>query len=295
MHLDRREFLAATFAGTAGLLLTDPLAAAPTNPDPTALVPLGKELKVTRIGFGTGMAGWLRESTQTKLGVDEFDRLLRYAYDQNIRLFDMADLYGTHSYVARAMRGKPRDSYTLATKIWGHPNGLQESDRPDADVCVYRFLKELNTDHIDLVQLHCQMNGNWTTEMRKQMDLLEDLKRKGVIRAHGASIHSIEAMKAAAVEPWVDVIHARVNIYQHRTDGPMEKVVPLIQKVHAAGKGVIAMKLIGEGTLDAQQRKENLRFALGLDCLDAMIVGFEKTDHIDEFKAGVANVLAAKK
>jgi aryl-alcohol dehydrogenase-like predicted oxidoreductase len=295
MHLDRREFLAATLAGTAGMLLADPLAAAPTGPDPTALVPLGKELKVTRIGFGTGVAGGMRESAQTRLGIDEFDRLLRYAYDQNIRLFDMADLYGTHSYVARAMRGKPRDSYTLVTKIWGHPGGLQESERPGADVCVYRFLKELGTDHIDLVQLHCQMSNNWPTEMRKQMDLLEDLKRKGVIRAHGVSLHSMEAMEAAATEPWVDVIHARVNMYQHSTDGPMEKVVPVLKKAHAAGKGIIAMKLIGEGTFDAHQREENLRFAMGLDCLDVMIVGFEKTEQIDEFKAGVTKMLAAKK
>ena len=84
------------------------------------------------------------------------------------------------------------------------------------------------------------MSGNWPTEMRKQMDLLEDLKRKGVIRAHGASIHSIEALEAAATETWVDVIHARVNIYRHRTDGPMEKVVPLLKKVYAAGKGIIS-------------------------------------------------------
>ena len=134
---------------------------------------------------------------------------------------------------------------------------------------------------------------NWTQEMRKQMDLLDEVKRKGLIRAHGVSIHSLEAMEAAASEPWVDVIHARVNMYGHATDGPMEKVVPILRKAHAAGKGIIAMKLSGEGTFDAAQRETNLRFVMGLDCVDAMVVGFEKREQIDEFKAGMQRILAA--
>ena len=46
-------------------------------------------------------------------------------------------------------------------------------------MCVARFLKELETDYIDLVQIHCQTSGKWPEEMRKQMDLLDDLKRRG--------------------------------------------------------------------------------------------------------------------
>jgi aryl-alcohol dehydrogenase-like predicted oxidoreductase len=292
MRIDRREFLGAAVAGAAGMLAADQLAtAAPASPDSTGLVSLGKELKVTRIGFGTGMAGWKRESNLTRLGREKAERLLQYAYDQNVRLFDLADLYGTHAHVARALRGKPRDSYTLVSKVWLHPDGLLEPGRPDADVCVRRFLKELGTDYIDLVQLHCMMSGKWPQEMRKQMDLLADLKRKGVIRAHGASIHSSEAMESAAVEPWVDVVHARTNIYRHQTDGPMESVVPILKKVHAAGKGIIGMKLCGEGTFDARKRETNLRFVMGLGCVGCMIVGFEKAEHIDEFKASVQGML----
>ena len=257
-------------------------------------MPLGKHLKVSRIGFGTGMKGWERQTNQTRLGEEGFGKLLHYCYDQNIRLFDMADLYGTHGYVARAMKGKPRDSYTLVTKLWFNPRGIPESDRADADVCVARFLKELDTDYIDLVQIHCQTSAKWPEEMRKQMDLLDDLKRKGMIRAHGVSIHSLAALERAAEEPWVDVVHARVNPYGARTDGPMEKVVPILQRIHAAGKGVIAMKLAGEGTLDAEKREKTLKFVVALDCVDAMVVGFEKQEHIDEFKGGVQKELAAK-
>ncbi len=295
MRIDRREFLGAAVAGTAGMLLAERLAiAAPSSPDATALVPLGKHLKVPRLGFGTGMKGYLRQTNQTRLGEEAFGRLLHYCYDQNIRLFDMADLYGTHPYVARAMKGKPRDSYTLVTKLWFQPKGLPEPERPDADVCVARFLKELGTDYIDLVQIHCQTSAKWPEEMRKQMDLLDDLKRKGMIRAHGVSIHSLAALERVADEPWVDVVHARVNPYASRTDGPMEKVAPILNRIHAAGKGIIGMKLVGEGTFDAEKREKTLKYVMGLGCVDAMIVGFEKVEHVDEFKSGAERVLAAK-
>jgi aryl-alcohol dehydrogenase-like predicted oxidoreductase len=295
MRIDRREFLGAALGGTAGMLLADRLAvAAPVNADITVPVPLGKNLKVSRMGFGTGMKGLNRQSNQTRLGALEFDRLLQYCYDRHIRLFDMADLYGSHPFVARAMKGKPRDSYALVTKLWFPPWGLPEPERPDADVCVARFLKELETDYIDVVQIHCQTSGKWPEEMRKQMDLLAELKRKGAIRAHGVSIHSLAALERAADEPWVDVIHTRVNPYARHTDGPMEKVVPILQKIHAAGKGIIGMKLVGEGTLNADQRSQTLRYVMDLGCVDAMIVGFEKVAHVDEFRAGVERNLAEK-
>ncbi|NLF06489.1 MAG: aldo/keto reductase [Pirellulaceae bacterium] len=282
MRIDRREFLGAA-VGAAGLLVSDAKAAAPDETPAAKPNPFLDSLRSFRLGFGTGMKGWKRESNQTRLGEKEFNKLLLYAYDSGIRLFDMADLYGTHGHVARALKGKPRDSYFLTSKIWFRPDGLPEPERHDADVYVRRFLKELDTDYIDLLHIHCQTEGDWPKQMRKQMDLLDDLKRKGMIRGHGASIHSLEALEAAAGEPWVDAVNARVNQYRQRTDGPMEKVVPILKRIHAAGKGVIAMKLNGEGTLDERQREAAMRFVSGLDCVDAMIVGFEKTAEIDYF------------
>jgi len=293
MRLDRRDFLGAAMGGAAAWLFSDCAAHAERTPtDIVPVVPLGKRLQAARVGFGTGMKGWQRESNQTRLGEKEFRNLLSYAYERGVRLFDMADLYGTHSHVAEALQGKDRESYTLVTKIWYHPNGLPEPERPDADVYVARFLKELRTDYIDVVHLHCMMSGDWPKQFRKQMDLLEKLKERGIIRAHGASIHSIAAMKAAAEEPWVDVINARVNLFQQRTDGPMEEVLPALERVHAAGKGVIAMKLNGEGTLDAEQRAKNFRYVAQLKCVDVMIVGFEKPAEIDELLAVVAQAAA---
>lgn len=302
MSIGRRDFLQTAVAGTAGawgiggLRSAAHAEAAPASGEPLALVPLGRHLQVTRIGMGTGMRAWDQVSYLTKRGREHTLKVLRYAYDQGIRLFDMADLYGIHDYVAEAFRDKPRDSYVLSTKIWFHPKGIPGEERPDADVVIRRFLKELQTDYIDLVQLHCMTKRNWPQEMRKQLDLMERLKEQGIIRAHGASCHAIAALEAAAEEPWVDVIHTRINPYGVKMDGPPEEVVPALAKIHAAGKGIIGMKIIGEGAFanDPEKREKSVDFALSLGSVNAMIIGFEQTHEIDEFVANVARGLKGR-
>jgi len=295
MKIERRQFLGTAVGSTAGALMAGKLAgAAPAAANPTKIVPLGKHVKASYIGCGTGMSGWMRQTNQTRMGRQKFEKLLAYCYDQDVRMFDLADLYGTMPYAGRVLAGKPRGSYTLVSKIWPHPRGLPEEDRPAAEVCIKRFLKELQTDYIDLVQIHCVSKGDWPRRFRRYMDQLADCKRKGLIKAHGVSCHSVAALEAAAAEPWCDAVHARINPFNHRTDAPMEQVVPVLKKIHAAGKGIIAMKLVGEGKFNAEQRAESLRFAMDLGCVDVLIVGFEKTAEVDEFKSGVRRQLLAR-
>jgi len=294
MKIQRREFLTTTVAGTAGVLAAGSVAAAmPASAEPTADVPLGKTLKACRISCGTGMSGGNRQTNQTRLGKAKFEALLNYAYDHGIRHFDMADMYGTHPYVGRVLKGKPRDSVQLVTKIWTRPGGIPEKERPLADVLVKRFLKQLQTDYIDVVQIHCMTAPDWNKSERPQMDALAKLKEQGLIRAHGVSIHSIPALKVAAEDPWVDVVHARVNPFGHRVDGPMDEVIPILKQIHAAGKGIIGMKLIGEGSFDLEKRKQTLKYVMDLGCIDCMTVGFEDADQIDEFLASVRERLNA--
>jgi aryl-alcohol dehydrogenase-like predicted oxidoreductase len=304
MDLKRREFLETAVAGTAGVLAAAGEAAAALAPaarDPLAVVPLGKHLNVTRIGLGTGMRGGMRETNHTRMGQEKFNELARYVYDQGVRLFDVADLYGTHSFLARALQGKPRDSYSVNSKYWFRQGGLPEKERPDVDVAVKRFLRELRTDYIDLLQLHCVTDPDWNKKLRKQMDLLEELKQKGLVRAHGVSCHSLPALETAANEPWVDVIHARINPAGVRMDlppkeNPVARVVSVLKRAHDKGKGVIGMKIIGEGTFgnDPQKREESVRFVLGLDCVDVLVIGFEKPAEFDDFLPRARRALAAR-
>lgn len=297
MKIRRREFLGTAAAATgAALVGARVVRAAPADTDPVGLVSLGKHLKVPRVGAGTGMRGGNRQTNQTRMGREKFEALLHYEYDHGVRMFDLADLYGTHPYAGRALKGKPRDSFVVSTKYWWRKGGLPEPERPDADVAIARYLKELKLDYLDLVQIHCVTSPQWPQEMRRQMDIMEKLKEKGIIRAHGVSCHSVGALEAAAAEPWVDVVHARINPYGASMDGPPEKVVPALKKIHDAGKGIIGMKLIGEGRFrdDDQKRDHSVQWVMALGYVDMMAVGFEKPAEVDDFKDRVKRALAAK-
>ena len=124
------------------------------------------------------------------------------------------------------------------------------------------------------------------------MDALAELKAKGLIRAHGASIHTLAALEAAAKEPWVDSVNTRINPYGVKMDGPPEKVVPVLGKLAAAGKGVVGMKIIGEGQFRTsdEQRDRSVRFALTLGCVHTIVVGCERPEEVDDLAARVRRV-----
>lgn len=288
--LNRRQFLGALSLGTAHLMFNNPLYGATGrfhSLDPLQRVELGKTgIKPTLLGVGTGIVGGNRSSYLTRQDHAKSIALLRHAYDRGIRMFDNADTYGTHSLLAEAMKGMEREEIVLTSKIWTREGGIPEPERPDANVVVDRFRKELNTDYIDVVQLHCMVDAKWTDGERRQMDILEDLKARGVIRAHGTSVHSLEAMVAGVNDPWVDVLHARINPFGIAMDKPdPAEVVEVIHQMHSSGRGVIGMKLVGDGKLRDESEKidQALRFVLGLGSVDMMIVGFETETQIDNY------------
>jgi aryl-alcohol dehydrogenase-like predicted oxidoreductase len=297
MKIRRREFIQKSALGIGSVVLGARFApAAEAKPeyfDPYEKVTLGKTgMKFSRFCMGTGVRGGNRASNHSRMGKEKLERLLNDGFDRGVRWFDLADLYGTHPFLVPALKTIPRDKYGIVTKIWFQAGGIPETERPDADVVIARFLKELGTDYIDLVLLHCATSPKWNVEQQKQMEIMAKLKQKGTIRAHGVSCHSLEALQAAAEEPWVDSVHARINPYGLSMDDKPEKVVPVLKKIHDAGKGVVGMKIIGEGKLRTEPEKINnsAKFVLGLGCVDILNVGFEKTEEIDDFATRVRNV-----
>ncbi len=295
---NRREFVSALSLGTGYMLFSNPLTGCSniSSTDPFQIVKLGNSgLETTMLGMGCGVNGGNRTSFMTRQDRSQSLALVRHAYDVGVRFFDGADLYGTHGITAEALKGIPREKIMLSSKIWTREGGIPEPERPDADIVVDRFRKELNTDYIDLMQLHCMVSPEWTEIEKRQMDILSDLKAKGIIRAHGVSVHSWEAMKTAVESPWVDVLHARINPYGIMMDKPEpEEVISLIHQLHNSGKGVIGMKLVGGGTYveDSDKIDKALRFVLGLGSVDMLIIGFEQEEQVDNYAARMRSVLS---
>jgi 1-deoxyxylulose-5-phosphate synthase len=231
-------------------------------------VTLGKTgIQTSRLAMGTGTVGSGHHSHQTALGVKGLSDLLLNGYDHGLRFFDSADSYGSHPHVAEALKHVPRDKVTVLTKSWARDPATARAD-------LDRFRRELGTDHLDVCLMHCLTEGDWTERYRGVMDVLSEAKQKGIIRAHGCSCHSIEALRAAAKSPWVDVDLVRINPVGAYMDAAPDTVVSVIREMRAAGKGIVGMKILGQGELRHRQ-DEALNFALGLDLLDAFTIGAE--------------------
>src|SRR5512140_1401156 len=141
--LTRRQFMTAVTAGAGTIVFGSVLNAIPRTArlkmtDPFQKITLGKTgITTTLLGMGTGFSGYMRSSNITRAGVAE--AMIRSAYEKGIRYFDCADSYGTHPYTAAALKGLPRDKYTLGTKMWCTDGGIPEKERPDAPVVIDRF------------------------------------------------------------------------------------------------------------------------------------------------------------
>jgi len=272
----RRDFLQCTSRAAASALLASlgiakRLAAIPALPrkfSANDTVTLGRTgIQTSRLAMGTGTVGSGHHSHQTALGVEGLSRLLLNGYDNGLRFFDTADSYGSHPHVAEALKHVDRSKVTVLTKSWAR---TAPEMRADLD----RFRKELGTDHLDIVLMHCLTEGDWTTRFEPVMDVLSEAKQKSIIRAHGCSCHSIEALSAAAKSPWVELDLARVNPVGAFMDAEPDTVVSVLREMKTSGKAVVGMKILGQGTLRNRQ-DEALRSALGLGILDAFTIGAE--------------------
>src|SRR5580658_958706 len=231
-------------------------------------VTLGKTgIQTSRLAMGTGTVGSGHHSHQTALGVDGLSKLLLNGYDNGLRFFDAADSYGSHPHVAEALKHVPRDKVTVLTKTFSRdPAGA----RADLD----RFRRELGVDYLDVCLMHCVTEADWTDRYRGVMDVLSEAKQKGAIRAHGCSCHSIEALRAAAKSPWVEIDLARINPIGAIMDADPATVVGVLKEMKTAGKAVVGMKILGQGALRTRQ-DEAIKYALSLGILDAFTIGAE--------------------
>ena len=225
------------------------------------------DIKTSRLAMGTGTVGSGHHSHQTALGIRGLSDLLLNGYDHGLRFFDAADSYGSHEHVAEALKHVPRDKVTVLSKTWARDPATARAD-------LDRFRRELGTDYLDICLMHCVTEADWTDRYRGVMDVLSEAKQKGIIRTHGCSCHSIEALRAAAKSPWVEIDLARINPVGAYMDADPATVVNVLKEMKSSGKAVVGMKILGQGTLRNRQ-DEGIKYALSLGLLDAFTIGAE--------------------
>jgi len=272
--MKRREFLTRTLAGAGAVGLASkalawlPQVALDTKFSATDVVVLGRTgIRTSRLACGTGTQGSNNQSQQTRLGVQGLADLLWHGYDQGLRFWDCADAYGSHPHVAAALKRVPREKVTVLTKSW-----VRDPERMRADLD--RFRRELGTEYIDVLLMHCLTDDDWPERYKGTMDAISEAQEKGIVRAHGVSCHTLGALSAAAKSPWVQVVLARINPVGAYMDASPDRVVPVLREMRAAGKGIVGMKILGQGEL-RNRPDEALKYALSLGLLDAFTIGAE--------------------
>jgi aryl-alcohol dehydrogenase-like predicted oxidoreductase len=194
--------------------------------------------------------------------------MLKSAYDKGIFFWDTADAYGTHAAIKAALKTVPREKITIVTKT-----DAWSADKTKADID--RFRQELGTDYIDILLLHTRESPSWDVEDKGSMDIMAEAKQKKILRSVGMSCHSVEAMKVAAKHPWLDVCMVRINPAGERMDADPETVLPVLATMRANGKGIIGIKVLGEGTLVEDRHNEALRYALTKNAVHCFSLGCE--------------------
>jgi len=278
----RRDFLKTGIAaGTLASVGTLPVHAARATA--TDKVTLGNSgLQVTRLAFGTGSNNG---HVQYALGQAEFTKLVRYAYDRGIRFFETAEAYMTPAMLGEALKGLPRDSYQLMTKV-------TTDQGVDPQVRFDEMRKKSQTEYFDIMLLHWQHTADWVSQTQRWQDGINEAQEKKVILKRGASVHGLPALRQVPGNKWLEVAMIRMNhkgavmdsaVADDGNLGDVAEVVQHVKQVKQQGMGVISMKLVGNGTFTSHEdRLAAMKFAFRNAGIDCATVGFKSPQEVDE-------------
>ena len=300
--IERRAFIkktaqvAASAAVTAGMALSDGAAQEPR--DVASALPtrtLGKTgLELPILGFGGAavVEGW-----GSPLSYKKRVELVQYAYERGIRYFDTGGNYlESQAILGEGLKGV-RDDVCLVTKI--------ETTKPvEVRPAFEKSLKELETDHIDILEIHGtpgleQMSVQRAMEVHAEILKLRD---EGMVKHIGFSAHSYFDKALALIESagfeMCMLSHGYILRGHDQRFSPrmIELRDQCLAKAHEAGMGIAAMKVVGAGVLGAwagyivpeldEDRWRRLpgaaiRWALQDDRVHLLVIGMRLKEEID--------------
>jgi predicted aldo/keto reductase-like oxidoreductase len=190
-----------------------------------------------------------------------------------------------HRMLGVALKGVPRDSYRLMSKITTH------GDVPPQEK-IDELRKLAQTEYFDIMLLHWQHTADWPTESAPWQDAILEAQHKKVIVGRGASVHGLPALRKFPGNKFLDIAMIRMNHngtamdaedYNAHEPGNVPEVVQHVHEVKKDGMGVISMKLIGEGRFkNREDRQAAMKHAFRVAGVNAVTVGYKNTAEIDE-------------
>jgi predicted aldo/keto reductase-like oxidoreductase len=240
---------------------------------------LGKtDIFVTPVGMGTLTMGF----SQRGLPVSEGAAVIEYAVKSGIGFLDTAQYYDTYRYLRPALDALRDDpdadmpvicSKTLETGYEGTVDAVEEC------------LEELDLDSVDIFLMH-EVRGTSDFEERSgAWRALQDMKKKGLVRAVGISTHHVDACALMAEHPECDAVFALLNMTGlgiRDGDGPgtRENMEKAVRACSDAGTGVFTMKAFGGGNLIEDYRK-CLDYASSVPGNSAVMIGMASREEVD--------------
>jgi 1-deoxyxylulose-5-phosphate synthase len=310
--MSRREFLGRSALAAGAVVLAAggaPVLGQATTESAPAVGAAGKRtavdqvmlgstgLMLSRLGIGTGSNNG---ETQLAAGVEAFNKMVHYAFDQGITYIDTAPTYRTFGLIKGAIKGLPREKLFILSK-------LEDGQRGDIVKEIDRHRTTFGVDYVDCMLVHCQFKKGWTGDWKKAMDGILEAQDKKWIKARGVSCHSLPALRAAVASDWNQVHLVRVNPQGVRVDSEREnswengspkfEIAPVLaelKNMKEKKRGIIGMKIMGNGEFKADEdREKSVRFAMARPELDAVVIGVKNTDEIDKAIKMINAALAA--
>ncbi|MDR2456910.1 MAG: aldo/keto reductase [Clostridiales Family XIII bacterium] len=235
---------------------------------------LGKtKLKVSQVGMGVLNIGW----SQLNLPIKDGAKIIKYALKRGINFFDTAEYYRTYDYIREALKNGEYDPIIASKSLSSSYEGMKTA--------IEDCRKALNKDCIEIFLLHEVRQAPDYENRTGALSALKEAQRKGHIIHIGLSTHYSDVCEMAAENKDMEIIFPLINFKGlgiRRGNGPgrkeeMERAIKLAGK---NGKGVFLMKAFGGGNLTPYYA-EALNYARNLKGVDSIMLGFGKTEEID--------------
>lgn len=247
-------------------------------------------LKVSKLGFGTFDFG----VSKLKISPEEGGRILVESYKLGVNFWDTSDDYGSHPHVASALKHVPRKEVVISTKTSARSGEEAKESLEDS-------LKELDTDYVDIFLLH-YVKYDWIDDCHQVLKELTAIKKTGIVKAIGLSTHSVAVTREAAQFEELDVImtvyckadQGLINKFRERIpleDGSIKEMYHAIRLAHNNGKGVVAMKVLGNSAPPlVRNYQSSIKSIAQLDFVDSMVIGMKS---LNEVKNNIEAILSS--